>query len=218
MGTASGQPGKKKVDDRALLAETLADVPGVSRPRGPAGPESAARDSARSGNAMSRVPGPGETDALAETAADMEAIREPVRAGRGQPDVDLEQVFDRPVERGESSLSRFDPEAGKLSAAAKARHVRQQVSASIGSPFGRLIFGIVLGLAGVAVGIMAAIEQTPVLIGIAAVLTPLGLWVLHVRYRAWLGHRRYMYRLLEQLGEDVSGFDARKAYRPVKRR
>ena len=36
------------------------------------------------------------------------------------------------------------------------------------------------------------------------------------RYQVWLGHKRYMYRLLESLGEDVSDFDPRKVYRKAK--
>jgi hypothetical protein len=73
-------------------------------------------------------------------------------------------------------------------------------------------------LAGIALAIAAATLQDWGWIIAAGVVTPLGSVLMYLRYQAWLGHKRYLYRLLETLGEDVSDFDFQKRYRPAKRR
>src|SRR5207253_11266499 len=124
----------------------------------------------------------------------------------------------------ENPLGRYDPEAGKgdvavkLSAAAEAvaEAVKGVAVGAFSTPFGRLILSIFVALAGVALVIAAITIQDRWMIGAAAVVAPLGLLLVYLRYQAWLGHKRYIYRLLESLGEDVSDFHPDQVYRKTK--
>ena len=143
-----------------------------------------------------------------ETAVDLDNQDAPVA------EVDLEEVYDKPGKTDTDSLRRFDPEAGKMGIAVKLRAVRQSLS----TPGGRVVFSIPVALAGVSTAIFAAsFPAWPVIVA-AAVLGPASLLLLYIRYQQWLGHKRYMYRLLESLGEDVTDFDPRKVYRARGRR
>ncbi|MFN0132365.1 MAG: hypothetical protein ACKVW3_07540 [Phycisphaerales bacterium] len=137
----------------------------------------------------------------------------PKRAGA---DVNLDEVFDSSTPAVESSSTwKYDPEAGRSDVAIKIRAAREAVHAAVGTPFGKFVVSLVLGLAAVSVAIMAAIRQERNYIIAAAILVPPAAWLVYSRYNAWLGHKRYMYRLLETLGEDVSGFDPHRVNRKI---
>lgn len=127
-------------------------------------------------------------------------------------EVEVEEILDRPAEPGDEPPGELDPEAGRGSVASKSVAIRE----AVGTPFGRLLLALPLALAGIALAIMAATHQTWPYIAAAAVVAPVGMWLVHRRYQDWLGHRRYIYRLLETLGEDVSDFDPAQSVRPVK--
>lgn len=127
-------------------------------------------------------------------------------------DMDVEDILDRPAETHDTLPGELDPEAGRGSIASKSMAVRE----AIGTPFGRLLLATPVALAGIALVIMAATHQTWPYIAAAAVIAPAGAWLVYRRYQDWLGHRRYIYRLLETLGEDVSEFDPDQVARPVK--
>ena len=186
---------KKDAVDPSLLAETLADAPAI---RGSRAEQAAPAD-------------PG----LDDTAVDFGAPRATTSPGRSADhDPALEDIFDKPDAVADaSSLTRFDPERGKTSVAIKVRAVTQAVRNTITTPFGKLLLAIIFGLAGVTLTIAAVtLRDTPYVIA-AILVTPIGALLVYWRYQAWLGHKRYMYRLLETLGEDVSEFDPRRIYR-----
>jgi hypothetical protein len=139
-------------------------------------------------------------------------------------DVDLDRIFDKGAQGEENPAGRYDPEAGKgdvavkISAATEAavEAVKSVATGAISTPFGRLILSIFVAMAGIALVIAAVTIQEHWMIAGAAVVAPLGLLLVYWRYRAWLGHKRYIYRLLESLGEDVSDFSPDQAYRRTK--
>jgi hypothetical protein len=130
--------------------------------------------------------------------------------------VRLEEIFDRPEQLIVGTAAEYDPEAGRSNVAIKIQAVRQVVRSAAATPFGRLILAIPFGLAGMCLSIMAVTMQDLWVCIAAGVVMPVALILIYARYQAWLGHKRYMYRLLESLGEDVSGFDPRKTYRRVR--
>ena len=100
-----------------------------------------------------------------------------------------------------------------MNVAVKIRVVTEAVRNTIDTPFGKLLLSIIFGLAGVGATIAAiTLQDTPWVVA-ACILMPVGLLLVYWRYQAWLGHKRYMYRLLETLGEDVGDFDPRHKYR-----
>ncbi len=158
------------------------------------------------------APGP---DALGETKVDLEAQAEDSAAGSAADsalDIDLDQVYDRPQRTDDASLKRYDPEAGKMGLAVKIRAVRQQVN----TPFGRLVLALVLNLAAVCLAIYTFAFPVWPLIAASAIVVPACGWLLWARYQQWLGYKRYMYRLLETLGEDVSDWNMERTYRAPK--
>lgn len=146
-----------------------------------------------------------------------ETTEERSRRTKAKIDVELDTVFDRPDSGMETaSLSRFDPEAGRTAVAVKIRAVTEAVVNSVATPFGKLIVAILFGLVGLALAIAAVtLKDTPYIVA-ACIVTPIALLLIYRQYQIWLGHKRYMYRLLETLGEDVSEFDPHKMYRRVK--
>lgn len=164
-------------------------------------------------------PTPPRPRSAAETGADVEYIPpskfRPRPAGP-LPDVALEDVLDRVEASSDtSSLSRYDPEAGHTNVAVKIRAATEAIRNSVSTPFGKLMSASVLGLAGISLAIAAITFQTMPWIIAAAIVAPVGGLLVYWRYQAWLGHKRYMYRLLETLGEDVTDFDPRKMYRKI---
>jgi hypothetical protein len=134
-------------------------------------------------------------------------------------EVQLDRILDRPQAGGsDASLYRYDPEAGHSSVAVKIKAVREAVRNSIATPFGKLMVAVPVFLAGVSLAIAAATLQDWAWIIAAGVVFPTGSVLMYIRYQAWLGHKRYLYRLLETLGEDVSDFDFHKRYRAAKKR
>lgn len=143
-------------------------------------------------------------------------------ARRKADEVDLTNIFDRLTGGGEDNpLARYDPEAGRTNVAVKLREATAAVSTAVKgavttaflTPFGRLLMACAIGLAGIALTIAAITIRDRWIIGAAAVVGPLGALLVYWRYQAWLGHKRYIFRLLETLGEDMSAFDPRLIYR-----
>ncbi len=147
-------------------------------------------------------------DGLAETKVDLEAQEDEAAA----EEVDLTAAYDRPDRTDDASLKRFDPEAGKMGIAVKLRAVRQRVD----TPFGRMVIAIPILLASVALGIFAFAFPTWPIITAAGLLVPASAWLLWWRYQQWLGHKRYMFRLLETLGEDVSDWSMDQQYKKTR--
>lgn len=140
-----------------------------------------------------------------------------VRSGETER-LDLDDIYDRPEQMVTGSTAQYDPEAGRSNVAIKIQAVRQVVRSATSTPFGRLILTIPIALVGVTLVILAVtLQERWAIIG-AVIVAPLGAWLLYARYQAWLGHKRYMYRLLESLGEDVSDFDPISADRRIRRR
>lgn len=156
---------------------------------------------------------PASADALGETKVDVEAEAED-SAGQSAPDIDLNEVYDRPLPQKteDASLKRYDPEAGKMGLAVKIRAVRQQIN----TPFGRLALAFPLNLASLSLAIYTFAFPAWWLIAATAIIVPGCGWLLWVRYQQWLGHKRYMYRLLETLGEDVTDWNMERTYRKPK--
>ena len=195
------KPGKKpdatdEAVDPSLMAETLADAPGI-RPVPPT-----------SGSAEV---GASSDPALDDTAVELEG---PSDKAPRRPDPALDDIFDKPDPTADAaSLLRFDPERGKTNVAIKIRAVTEAVRNTITTPFGKLLLAGLVALAGVTLTIAAVtLKDTPYIIA-AIIVAPVGGLLVYWRYQAWLGHKRYMYRLLESLGEDMSEFDPRRIYR-----
>jgi hypothetical protein len=158
---------------------------------------------------------------LQETMAEGPAIAGGRR--KSDNDVDLSRIFDRLTGGEQEPVARYDPEAGRTNVAVKisaateamAQAVKGVASSAIYTPFGRLILSTVIALAGISLAIAAVTIQDTWMIVAAALVCPLGLFLVYSRYQAWLGHKRYMYRLLETLGEDVSEFDPGKRFRRI---
>jgi hypothetical protein len=154
-------------------------------------------------------------DILDDTVADLPAADPETAAG----DVELLSIFDRPdaiSAAADASLRRYDPEAGKTNVAVKVKAVSEAVRNTLKSPFGKLLIAIPMFLAGIALTIPAVTFQTWPWVAAAGIVLPVGAFLMYLRYQAWLGHKRYMYRLLESLGEDVSDFEPHQMYRKTK--
>jgi hypothetical protein len=181
-------------EDRVKRAERLARE-AIARRGRPAPVEESAEDM-------------GDTPALAPDPTGLVDL--PEGDAVAAPDVDYRGAFDRVHQRETGALDRFDPEAGRMGLGTR---IQLAVRASVRSPFGRFIVAIVLGLGGVSLAIVALTFHNVGLYVAAGVLTPVSLVYLYVRYQQWLGHKRYLFRLLETLGEDVSDFDMNRRYR-----
>ena len=149
-------------------------------------------------------------DILDETVAELEP------AAPSDDDVALDKILDSPQTTFDSSLTRYDPEAGRTNVSVKIRAATDAVRNTLRTPFGKLLYTIPVFLAGIGLTIAAITYQTWAWIGPAMVVMPLGFVLAYWRYQAWLGSKRYMYRLLETLGEDVTEFDTHKRYRKIK--
>jgi type IV secretory pathway VirB2 component (pilin) len=154
---------------------------------------------------------------MEETAADMDAPA----AAPDEADVDLNRIYDRPeavAAADAASLARYDPEAGRTSVAVKVRAVTQAVRNTVATPFGKLVVTLPIILLGISLTIAAVtIQDLPYIIA-AVLVMPVSLFLTYWRYQVWLGHKRYLYRLLETLGEDVSDFDPHRMYRKAGKR
>lgn len=137
------------------------------------------------------------------------------------PDLEREKfdsIFDRPEALIVGSTAQYDPEAGRSNVSVRIQAVRHVVRAATVTPFGRLVIVIPLALAAIALTIISITMQETWMIIAAFITAPIAAFLVYRRYQAWLGHRRYMYRLLETLGEDVSDFDPSRANRAIRRR
>jgi len=164
----------------------------------------------------------GDTAEMAETREE-EAVDEPksspgvtaIRDDDAEPQAEPDELFDRLYDRGAPTGEfEIDPEAGQGAVAEKVRQLRQAAS----TPGGKLVTAVPIGLVGISLGITSLVFLETWVLVVAGIFTPLSLWLVWTRYQQWLGHKRYAYRLLESLGEDVSDWDLDKVYRVAKAR
>ncbi|KAA0214552.1 MAG: hypothetical protein DYG94_10485 [Leptolyngbya sp. PLA3] len=138
-----------------------------------------------------------DESALDETVADVELDRS------------LDHVEARPAGAGAATPGpaapiqtpdeiEFDPEAHYFNVRDK-----QTIRKAVTSDGGQLILAFLAGCIGLAVAIYAAFIQTRPWIIAAAVIAPPALVYAFIRWRLWLGHAPYLYRLLTSLGEDA---------------
>lgn len=190
------------------LGETIADVPTPHQPpqHQPAQPNKRT-GSSLNGKSASR-------HQLDATVADAPALRSPARApAPADAEVDLDRVYDRvSTPPTNVTIALNDDEAGRSRVGGELKRT-QQVRAAVGSAFGRLLQALALTMLAASLAIFAAFDQRWIWIAPAAIALPLTLWLTTRRYHAWLGHRRYMYRLLDTLGEDVSGLEGERRVR-----
>ncbi|GAB4382543.1 MAG: hypothetical protein Kow0022_00280 [Phycisphaerales bacterium] len=135
-----------------------------------------------------------------DTSFDESALDETVA------DVELEEALDhvdaapasQPTGPDAPDAADFDPEAHYYNVRNK-----QTIRKVVLSDGGQLVIALLTGSAGVAIAIYAAFIQTRPWIIAAAFVTPLSLAYAFIRWRLWLGHAPYLYRLLTSLGEDA---------------
>lgn len=214
MATPDNGTSRSKADPKEM-AETMADAPAL-RPKGRPTPQ--AKPEVRADAAPIRpIAADASDSAMDETAADVE-VDEAGESGEAaaDEDVDLNRIYDRPevaAAADAASLYRFDPEAGRTSVAVKVKVVTQALRNSVSTPFGKLVVVLPVLLLGISLTIAAINLRDMPWIVAAGLVMPVSLALVYWRYQVWLGHKRYMYRLLETLGEDVSDFDPHKIYR-----
>lgn len=92
-----------------------------------------------------------------------------------------------------------DPEA-KFSSVADRRHVIRKQMLSAG---GQFVMGIFMMFIALGFTIMAITNPILKYIIPAAVITPISVWYMSIRWRRWLGSAPYFYRLMTSLGEDA---------------
>lgn len=108
-------------------------------------------------------------------------------------------------------LADEDPEAGYQNV----RDIRSAKKA-IASSGGQFVIGLIIGLFGLGMAVYAAAQASMdstgslIMLAAAAIIAPVSAWWAHRKYRQWLQHKTYLYRLLESLGEDVSELKPRK--------
>lgn len=135
-----------------------------------------------------------------DTSFDESALDETVA------DVELEEALDhveaasasQPTQAEAPDEADFDPEAHSYNVRNK-----QTIRKVVLSDGGQLVIALLTGGVGIAMGIYAAFIQTRPWIIAAAVFAPLSLTYAFIRWRLWLGHAPYLYRLLTSLGEDA---------------
>jgi|GEM_PF-3443353 len=156
-----------------------------------------------------------EDPGLADTVVDVDALEEEDEAEA----VLTPQRSERPqspfVPIGEheiAGLDRLDPEWGKYDVSRRITSLRQAVETS----FAQMIFAGIAALVALAVALLAASWQTRALIIAASVLCPPTFVWVYIQWRRWLERKRFLFRLLETLGEDTTGIDPRP--RRVRRR
>ena len=93
----------------------------------------------------------------------------------------------------------LDPELDHVNARKVATVRRAVVSTG-----GQFILGMVAALFGLGLAVYAAAEQSLPLLIAAALIAPPCTYYGYKKYRQWLQNKRYLVRLLESLGEDVS--------------
>lgn len=135
-----------------------------------------------------------------DTAIDESALDETVA------DVELKEALDhvetgptaKPAQPDSPDEAEFDPEAHYYNVRNK-----QTIKKVVLSDGGQLVLALLAGGTGLAVAIYAAFIHTRYWIITAAVITPPSLVYAFIRWRLWLGHAPYLYRLLTSLGEDA---------------
>lgn len=129
------------------------------------------------------------------------------------PDIDpswVEQAMKRPEDdEPEFEIDPDDPDAvwvlgndpeAKISSVADRRSLVRKQMLSSG---GQFVMGIVMMFVGLGLVIMAITNPVLNYIIPAAVVAPISIWYMRVRWRRWLGSAPYFYRLLTSLGEDA---------------
>ena len=202
-------PNEPSQPDPSQLQDTVADfepAPGVGPVPAPAAPPAPV---------LRAAPRPRpKRDPLGETVAE-------TRPSRFEEGLDLARILDRAGTSDDNPLSRYDPEAGKTRVAVRFTAATEAVSAAvtgavstaIHTPFGRLLLSLIVVLGAIVLTIAAATFGEMWMIVAAGLADPLALLLVYWRYQVWLGHKRYLFRLLETLGEDMTDYDPRKVYR-----
>ena len=147
-----------------------------------------------------------DIDLLADTVA------EEVDLGDPAP-LDEDPTYDDIYAHDVVALDHTDPEAGRMGVARRVRQVRKAAA----TPGGRMVTAVPLTLTGITLAIFALTRQTTPFVAAAAIVTPIALVWQYLCFQRWLGAKRYAYRLLESLGEDVSDFTPDQMYRVIKK-
>lgn len=92
-----------------------------------------------------------------------------------------------------------DPEAKFTSVADRRNLIRKQML----STGGQFVVGLILMFVALGITIMAITNPVLQYIIPAAIIAPISLWYMRVRWRRWLGSAPYFYRLMTSLGEDA---------------
>jgi len=92
-----------------------------------------------------------------------------------------------------------DPEAKFSSVADRRNLIRKQMLSS----GGQFIAGLIMMFVALGITIMAITNPVKMYIIPAAIITPISLWYMKVRWHRWLGSAPYFYRLMSSLGEDA---------------
>jgi len=120
-------------------------------------------------------------------------------------DLELDESF---VELGGHDAARIDeidPELHHHSVRKKRRRAKKVVE----TKFTQMIVAGVASLVGIAFALLAMTWQSQNIIIAACIICPPAFWITWVRYQKWVASKNAMFRLLQTLGEDVSGIDPR---------
>lgn len=109
-----------------------------------------------------------------------------------------EEVFD-PDDPDSVWILGNDPEA-KITSVADRRNLIHQQMLSTG---GQFVAGLAMMFIAIGITIMAITNPVKIYIIPAAIITPISLWYMRVRWSRWLGSAPYFYRLMSSLGEDA---------------
>lgn len=115
----------------------------------------------------------------------------------------------------EADLFRLAPEGFDFGRTKQSLVVRQHVRRVLHDSWVRFLISIPLAIVGLTFLLLALTIGSTFLIVGTVVLVPTTWWWCGLRYQRWLDHKRFGYRLLESLGEDVSDWDPypRRRYR-----
>lgn len=118
-------------------------------------------------------------------------------------DVELEEVLDKIHVAEKPTSHRVDHEAGSRSAAWRVPSVRAVATSAVG----QLVGAVVLFMIGATLVAIALAVQTRNPMIAAGVVAPPAFFLAYRRYQHWLSRKTYLHRLLESLGEDMSGLE-----------
>lgn len=100
--------------------------------------------------------------------------------------------------------SNLDPELDHVNTRRITHAKVATVRRAVVSTGGQFILGLVAAIVGLGLAVYAAAEQSLPLLIAAGLIAPPCTYYGYRKYRQWLQNKRYLVRLLESLGEDVS--------------